>query len=282
MKVKLLICTDLDRTLIPNGKQPESPQVRATFAQLIAHPGVTVAYVTGRHQALVEAAIAEYQLPTPDFAITDVGAALYKIEPSQWHPHQGWQSHIAADWQSKTSADISHLFADLEALTLQEPEKQNLYKLSYYYPLEQDVSALVKAVHGRLTQHQIAATIITSVDEAIAIGLLDILPQRASKLQAIEYLMAQEGYSLENTLFAGDSGNDLSVLTSPIKSVLVANARSQIKQEATQLAATAGNADSLYIAQGHWLGLNGNYSAGILEGAAYYFPEVDGWLRKNA
>ena len=44
----LLLCTDLDRTLIPNGPQPESAQAREHFARFAAHPQVTLAYVSGR------------------------------------------------------------------------------------------------------------------------------------------------------------------------------------------------------------------------------------------
>ena len=36
MPERLLLCTDLDRTLIPNGPQPESPGARAHFATLAA------------------------------------------------------------------------------------------------------------------------------------------------------------------------------------------------------------------------------------------------------
>ena len=33
MSAHLLLCTDLDRTLLPNGEQPESPPARALFAR---------------------------------------------------------------------------------------------------------------------------------------------------------------------------------------------------------------------------------------------------------
>ena len=54
MTERLLICTDLDRTLIPNGPQSESPEARAHFAALAGHDEVTLAFVTGRHRVLVE------------------------------------------------------------------------------------------------------------------------------------------------------------------------------------------------------------------------------------
>ena len=67
MQEKYLICTDLDRTLIPNGLDAESPVAERLFAALAARPDVTLAYVSGRHRDLVEEAMTEYQLPLPDF-----------------------------------------------------------------------------------------------------------------------------------------------------------------------------------------------------------------------
>ncbi len=89
----------------------------------------------------------------------------------------------------------------------------------------------------------------------------------------MEFLQKKLDYSLEEVIFAGDSGNDLPVLSSQINSVLVDNASNDIKSEAQQLAAVSGNADSLYIANSSQLEMNGNYSAGVLEGVWHYAPE---------
>jgi hypothetical protein len=39
-----------------------------------------------------------------------------------------------------------------------------------------------------------------------------------------------------------------------------------------------GLADFLYVAKGNLLGMNGNYSAGILEGLVHYHPETKDWI----
>ena len=62
MPERLLICTDLDRTLLPNGPEPESPAARERFTRLTSNPRVTLAYVSGRHRALVEQAIFNFRL----------------------------------------------------------------------------------------------------------------------------------------------------------------------------------------------------------------------------
>ena len=59
----LLLCSDLDGTLIPNGTAPESPAARPLFRRFAAHPGVCLAYVTGRDPGLVEQALTEAGLP---------------------------------------------------------------------------------------------------------------------------------------------------------------------------------------------------------------------------
>jgi hypothetical protein len=90
--------------------------------------------------------------------------------------------------------------------------------------------------------------------------------------------MRRLGHDETTTLFAGDSGNDLEVLVSPIPSVLVANGHPEVREQALRLAAANGQADRLYCARGGWSGMNGNYSAGILEAIAHFRPDLMPWL----
>lgn len=279
---RILICTDLDRTLLPNGMQPESPRARERFRHLAAHPEISIAYVTGRHRELVLAAINEYQLPLPDYVIGDVGTSIYSIENDQWQLWDSWHQEIGASWHGLTHDALTALFADIELLRLQEAEKQNTFKLSYYAASSADAPTLLDEMQQRLDQEQIAASLIWSIDETTDTRLLDILPAAATKRHAVEFLMSEQGYTLDNTLFAGDSGNDLPVLTSPIHSVLVANATNEVRQQALQMATTQETQDALYLAHGNLLGMNGNYSAGILEGCVHYMPEILTWIDEES
>lgn len=272
---RFLLCTDLDRTLIPNGAQPESPSAMQRFRHLVSREEITLAYVSGRHRALIEQAIAKYGLPQPDFAIADVGSTIYRIDPSGWRQWDEWDAQIEPDWHGLSRDELYRLLSVFPVLRLQEPEKQNRHKLSFYAPLETDVQQLLGGMEARLKQAGIRANLIWSVDEAAAVGLLDVLPASANKLHAIAFLMQQQGFGHENTVFAGDSGNDLDVLNSGIQAVLVANADAKTKRQA------ANGTGCLYIAQGGYLGMNGNYSAGILEGLAHYLPQADAWLRES-
>src|SRR5690606_36976731 len=125
---------------------------------------------------------------------------------------------------------------------------------------------------------QVKARIIYSFDELRGVGLLDVLPKNASKLHALQWLMNLCSISIDEVVFSGDSGNDLEVLASTIPAVLVANATDEVKALAQQLANQAGSSDQLYLAQGGFQGMNGCYSAGILEGIAHYHPGTIGWM----
>lgn len=279
---RLLICTDLDRTLIANGPQSESPGARQHFSALVAHPEVTLAYVSGRHRALVEQAITNYCLPIPDFVVGDVGTTIYHVGPElDWQRQHDWEQEIAKDWAGLTHADLKELLHDLPDLRVQGPAKQNDYKLSYYVPLSSDRPALSAVIRHRLKTKGVTANLIWSVDEPAGVGLLDVLPARASKYHALESLIKNHGFGYENTVFCGDSGNDIEVLASPIPAVLVANSQPDVRELARRLSDEMGYGERLYIARGNFMGMNGNYSAGMLEGIAHYHPETLEWMDFN-
>ncbi len=273
MRHRLLLCTDMDRTVIPNGVQAESKQARVRFAHLCQQPDICLVYVTGRHKALVQEAIAAYDLPAPRFAITDVGTTIYEICDGHWQVLAAWHDEIKTDWGGRGHAQIKQTLIDIAQLSLQEDSKQNDYKLSYYLPLALDEKTVLSEIRRCLIKHDIDANLVWSIDEEKSVALLDVLPPKASKLHAIEFLQRYLHYQQHEVVFAGDSGNDLAVLESDIAAVLVANATQEIKQEAERLAAAANNRSALYIATGEALSMNGHYSAGVLEGIWHFCPE---------
>jgi len=279
--MQLLLCTDLDRTVLPNGSQPESDGARRRFAALAARPEVTLVYVTGRDRGLVRKAIANYCLPQPDYVISDVGTTIYAVDGDNWKLWHEWQQEIAPDWAGLDQGDVRKLLLDVTDLQLQEAAKQNLYKSSFYVPLYADTEDLAHAIRRRLEASGVRANLVWSVDEPRGLGLLDVLPARAGKKHAVFFLMQHTGHALGDTVFAGDSGNDLPVLASEIPAVLVANASAEVRREALAQAAARGHADALYIARGGFMNMNGNYTAGVLEGVVHYQPELRSWLMEN-
>ncbi len=279
MPARLLVCTDLDRTLIPNGTQPESAGAREHFALLASRPQVTLAYVSGRDRGLVEDALGQYDLPVPDFVLGDVGTTIYRVGAARaWQRDAQWQREIAQDWNGLSHADLEQALRDLPELELQEAAKQNEYKLSFYLAPDTDRQALAQRIGQRLDPLAAKLRLIWSEDDAAGIGLLDLLPARASKLHAIEMLMRELEFSVADTVFCGDSGNDIEVLASDIPAVLVGNASCGVRAEARRLARQAGCEHRLYVACGDFMGMNANYAGGMLQGIAHYFPDSIAWM----
>ncbi|MGD8498516.1 MAG: HAD-IIB family hydrolase [Chromatiales bacterium] len=273
-----LLCSDLDRTLLPNGPQPESPQARPRLHALARRPEVTLAYVSGRHRGLLLDAIREFEIPIPQYAVGDVGTTIYEIDGSDWQRWRDWDEEIASDWNGLAHADLERLLSGIGPLRLQEPEKQNTHKLSYYAPSDANREALIEAAEERLTAEGVEASLIWSVDEMTDIGLFDVLPRSATKLHAVRFLMKRLDFAHEQTVFSGDSGNDLPVLTSGLQSVLVRNATDAVRNEAVAALETVDLRERLYLAGGDFLDMNGNYSAGVLEGFAHFVPEAADWI----
>ena len=280
MDAPILLATDLDRTLLPNGDQAESALARLRFHVLASRPEVRLAYVTGRHQELVAAAMAEYGLPRPNFVIADVGTSLYEVDADngrladKWRLVDDWQQAIALDWGGRSHAKLAATVGEIPGLHLQEAAKQGVCKLSYYAAPLANPAELLGCVRQRLEASGARVNLVWSVDETTATGLLDVLPAGASKYHALTFLRLRLGIPLNRTVFAGDSGNDMEVLISDIPSVLVANAQASVRAEAMAQADPA----NLYCARGGLLGMNGNYSAGILEGVTHFIPATRAWL----
>jgi hypothetical protein len=280
MTDRILVCTDLDRTLIANGQEPESTGARTRFDALVARPEVMLAYVSGRHRKLVNLAMRTYWLPQPDYVVANVGTTIYEVGTSKrWRRLDDWEADIAVDWGGKRRKNLMEVLNGLPELRPQERAKQNRLKLSYYLPMDCDREGMMNEIDRRLESLGVKARLIWSIDDPAGVGLLDILPARASKFHALEYLMQSTGFNLSNTIFCGDSGNDMEVLTSPIQSVLVANASPDIKIQAREQADLNGHGSALYIAKGGLFGMNGHYSAGMLEGIAHYHPHTLEWMR---
>jgi hypothetical protein len=273
----ILLCSDLDGTLIPNGRAPESPEARPRFARLCAHPSVQLVLVSGRDLRLVLDAVDEWSLPRPDFIIGDVGTAIYaprSLDGGDWMHWSAWTDQIAPNWNGLTHDDVSELLADITAIRPQEPEKQGAFKASYYVDPSINRDVLDAELHSRLWRLGVEVRLVWSVDEFAQLVQLDVLPTSASILSAMEFLISHLAFDPSRALFAGDSAADVHALVSQINGVLVGNADAAVRERALRMARAGALQDTLYVARGGLFGMNGNYAAGVLEGVVHYLPET--------
>ena len=72
----MIIATDLDRTLLPNGKQPYDGSM-GLFKEIVQDKEIVLTYVTGRNLSLVRKAIKKFDAPLPNYIIAQVGTKIY-------------------------------------------------------------------------------------------------------------------------------------------------------------------------------------------------------------
>ncbi|MCB1526561.1 MAG: HAD-IIB family hydrolase [Hyphomicrobiaceae bacterium] len=262
-----ILATDLDRTLLPNGEWPADPGAIDLFNSLTRSNDVLLVYVTGRSLALTEKAIAEFGVRYPDVLCGDVGTTIRKYKDGAWVPDDGWNAHVRRSSPRWDASAVRDAVADVDGLREQEREHLNPFKQSYYadHARRDDIlTAVDERVKGQFDE-----VAIYSFDPQDGKGLLDFLPNSATKQTALEYVADEYGQERGDVVFCGDSGNDIFPLTAGFCGVLVRNADEQLVENIKKARRLAPEL-KIYHAKGQSDGLSGYYTSGVIEGAFHY------------
>ena len=130
-----------------------------------------------------------------------------------------WRRTIDYRWDTLS---LRECLADVPGIRLQPARDQREFKLSYF--VERFVWPGTRAIRKRIKEYGLAASVIFSHHE-----FLDLLPVRASKGRAIQYLARRWGFEMDEVLVAGDSGNDADMLRSGALGVVVKNHSSELR-----------------------------------------------------
>ncbi len=234
-----VIISDIDNTLLGD------EQGLAELLQWLRAHARTISFgvATGRTVESAVKVLKKWRVPMPDILITSVGSEI-NYWPSL-RPDKGWSNHIRHQWRREALAEA---FKEIPGLTIQSPENQREFKLSYLVTPEQ--MPPLEQLYQHLHQQNLHAKLIYSHE-----AFLDVLPIRASKGQAVRYLAYKWGLSLQNFLIAGDSGNDEEMLVGDTLGVVVGNHSPELE--------SLRGLDQIYFA-------DNSHARGILEGLEYY------------
>lgn len=197
----MLLATDLDGTFLAG-----DPEDRLNLYQTIAaHPEIRLAYVTGRSLEAVLPLLADPTLPQPDYIIADVGASLYDGQTLQ--PLQPLQGHIDQRWPGESQvAQALAGFADL-----QRQDVPQARRCSYFCSPERAADPALREAAEALD-----CDLLYSADL-----YLDFLPRGVNKGSSLRALADWLELEHDQVLAAGDTLNDLSMLSSSFKGVCV-------------------------------------------------------------
>lgn len=233
-----LIITDLDNTLTGD------PEALAEFNELIRdREDIGFGIATGRRLDSAMEMIEELGLPQPDLLDTDAGTQLHY--GPKLTPDSSWRKQIGYAWKPE---EIRNVLDGIEGLTRQSDGGQSEYKISYR--LDPEHAPSISKIRRLLRKSGLRANVVYSLG-----AYLDVVPVRGGSALTMRHLLWKWGFSPENVLVAGDSGNDAGMLLGRTLGVVVGNHGKELNR--------LKNRPRVYFAQAE-------HARGVLEGIHYY------------
>lgn len=226
-KKTFVLATDLDGTLVGDSNALQ------TLLRYYEESTLDIAliYITGRHLASASSLIGEENLPSPHILITDVGTAIYTSHSLA--EELAWTKKVQNNWYPQKIIQIADNFPLLKRQVLPHDRR-----ISFTVHQNEEV---VKEFKKALCEENIPHKLIFSSNRDV-----DILPPNSGKGEALEYVLQNYFNKEVQVLIAGDSGNDLEMLSLDYPSVIVGNAQRELIE--------MNNHPLLYRASKHFAG----------------------------
>ncbi|WP_045393124.1 HAD-IIB family hydrolase [Falsirhodobacter sp. alg1] len=207
-QAKRLLACDIDNTL--TGCAPSARR----FAAWAESAHIPFAVATGRSLPEARAVLRRWNLPEPDAFITSVGTEIFLRGTKGLHLCPEYDAALATSWDRGAIQDvIAALHPEWQAQVDQRAHKISLFGST-------DMAARVRTAL-RMAGHR--AHVVHSHGR-----LIDILPPAGGKANAIAHLAGRFNLTLADCIAAGDSGNDLDMLTRCGTAIVVANASEEL------------------------------------------------------
>jgi sucrose-phosphate synthase len=234
-----LIITDIDNTL--TGDEAALRE----FVTLLNehHDRIGFGVSTGRKLDSAVQMLKQLGLPRPDVLDTSVGTELHYGD--KLTPDLSWRKQIGFQWDPE---GVHRVLDGVPGLKLQPAENQSDFKISY--EIDPGVAPSVGKIRKLLREAGLRVKVVLSLE-----AFLDVIPVRGGSGMSIRHLAIKWGFSPEQLLIAGDSGNDEGMLRGRMLGVVVGNYSPELKKLRKR--------PRIYFAKGE-------HARGILEGIQYY------------
>ncbi|MEM1234109.1 MAG: HAD-IIB family hydrolase [Pseudomonadota bacterium] len=224
---ELVLATDLDGTFL-GGTEEDRRKLYAFIEANRARVGLI--FVTGRDPGFISELVRKHGVPRPDYVVGDVGTTIASMgSDNHLRPIEALEAEIADAW-GQANARVQAALHHSAGLKLQSTGFR--YRVSYD----------LDPVHFDPRAHDIIADL--GLDTLVSDGqYLDVLPKGVSKGPSLLRLLSHLDIKNDRVLVAGDTLNDLSMLTLGLPAVAVGGA------EPALIDALAGH-DHVHIAGG--------------------------------
>ena len=244
MKPVRLFSTDLDGTVV--GNREATARFRDFWHSLPEETRPLLVFNSGRLIDDQLELLDTVPLPRPDYIIGGVGTMLSREGKPELS--KAYTSQLGAAFDADKIASVME---DVPGISLQPDRYQHGLKSSWY--LHDADEGMLTEIERRLNDDGVAARIVYSSARD-----LDVLPRAADKGAAIRWLCDHLGIGLDETVVAGDTGNDRAMFELPdVRGVVVANALEELKsfaaREHNMFIALKEEADGVIAGLQHWI-----------------------------
>ncbi|MGZ0654428.1 HAD-IIB family hydrolase [Coraliomargarita sp. W4R72] len=257
-----VLATDLDGTLIPLPNSERNHKDLHRVKELFTDSKSTLVYATGRHFESVVEAMNEYDLPSPEWIVCDVGSAIYRHTGERYEVFEKYETHLSETSGGLDRKVIEQALQNIEGLVPQPADHQGHFKISYQSEAD-TVEALVELINEKLKVAKLPYDCMGSLDPFLNCGLIDVMPAGVSKAYALLWLSTHADFSPHEVIYSGDSGNDYAALVSGFRSIIVANGSQGLEAKVRARLKARGLEHRLYIAKG-------TATSGVLEGCKHF------------
>lgn len=240
-----ILVTDVDNTLTGDD------EALAALTRRLHDVGGRVGFglATGRPVERAMELVEQLDGPDPDVFIAASGTELHY--GTRLIRDRSWERQIRYRWRPE---EVERALEDFPGVSLREEWTRTEYRLRYQ--VNPDAGVTLAAVRSRLRQHGVQATPI--LDHSL---FLDVIPIRASPGLAIRFFCFKWNLAPERLLVAGDSGNDVDMLSGDTLGVVVGNHTDELE--------SLRGRPRIYFAEGR-------HAWGVIEGIEHYrfFDEI--------
>ena len=222
MDIKFL-AFDIDDTLLPSHHRTDEFFKFWNRIEFESKP--LLCYNTGRLKEDTLRLISKRLVPRPDYLICGVGTLIYDVEKQQLIKkfsqilEEGWNLEKISELISSSDFDIKK----------QPAHFQNQYKSSWFFDDATDEE--INKIRKLMRQNGLDVNVVYSSSRH-----LDVLPKYANKGNSLEWLLEHLDIRHEETVVAGNSGNDLAMYQlDDIKGIVVGNAQPELLEDTKNL-----------------------------------------------
>ncbi len=245
MNVAWLFASDIDNTLTGNRKALNS--LRSELEEMRAQNDLFLILSTGRRLPQIISGIRDEGIPEPDAVVSQVGTEIYMppLEEDS-EPLSVWKDYLLQDFSREEALSF---LSGVEGVVMQPDIYNTPLKVSCYLDSAPDPDTAAEVIRERAEASSGLYQVVYSSGRD-----LDIIPAAAGKGKAIRFLISFLNIEAENTVVAGDSGNDKSMFDEFSHGIVVGNAKPELKKLRNEHPGSG-----LYFAKSY-------YAAGVREG----------------